>query len=105
VCFEPSVGSEITKTRPAVVVSADGVGALPVKLVVPLTEWKRHFEESPWHVKLEPTSTNGLQKTSAADVLQLKSAALERFTTRMGRLAAAQLEDIVLAIAAVIEAQ
>ena len=31
--LDPTVGSEIQKTRPAVVVSSDAVGRLPVKLV------------------------------------------------------------------------
>jgi hypothetical protein len=30
--FDPTVGTEIQKTRPAVVVSSDAVGRLPIKL-------------------------------------------------------------------------
>lgn len=103
VCFDPSVGSELTKTRPAVVVSSDAVGILPIKLVVPLTEWKDRFAENIWHVRIEPSALNQLDKVSAADVLQLKSVALERFTGEKGRLSADELEEIVLAIAAVVE--
>ncbi|MBC6435725.1 type II toxin-antitoxin system PemK/MazF family toxin, partial [Nostoc sp. HG1] len=29
--FDPTVGAEIKKIRPAVVVSSDGVGKLPIK--------------------------------------------------------------------------
>ena len=38
--FDPSVGTEIRKTRPAIVVSSDAVGRLPIKLIAPLTDWK-----------------------------------------------------------------
>ncbi len=38
--LEPTVGAELRKTRPVVVVSSNAVGVLPVKLVAPFTEWK-----------------------------------------------------------------
>jgi mRNA-degrading endonuclease toxin of MazEF toxin-antitoxin module len=38
--FNPSVGAEIQKVRPAVVLSVDGVGLLPLRIVVPVTDWK-----------------------------------------------------------------
>lgn len=37
--FDPSVGAEIRKIRPAVVISSDAVGRLPIKIVVPATEF------------------------------------------------------------------
>ena len=40
--LEPVRGSELQKIRPCVVVSSDGLGKLPVKLVAPITEWKQH---------------------------------------------------------------
>jgi len=36
--LDPTVGQEIRKTRPAVIVSDDSVGVLPLKVIVPLTE-------------------------------------------------------------------
>jgi mRNA interferase MazF len=38
--FDPSVGAEIQKIRPAVVISLDSIGRLPLRIVVPITEWK-----------------------------------------------------------------
>lgn len=35
--LDPTVGSELRKTRPCVVVSPDGLSHLPVHLIVPLT--------------------------------------------------------------------
>lgn len=41
--FDPSVGAEIRKQRPAVVLSVDGIGRLPLRIVVPVTDWNPMF--------------------------------------------------------------
>jgi mRNA interferase MazF len=101
--FDPSVGAEIRKLRPAVVISSDAVGRLPIKIVTPLTEWKVHFRSNVWHVRLDPDGNNGVTKSSAVDALQVKSVAVDRFVTRLGRCSAAVVEEIVAAVALVIE--
>lgn len=77
--FDPTLGSEIKKTRPAVVISSDAVGKLPVKLIVPMTNWDEAFAKNFWHIRIEPDSLNGLSKTSAADALQIRCADRQRF--------------------------
>ena len=52
--FDPTVGAEIKKTRPAVVVGSEAVGILPVKLIAPLTDWKHYFVGNAWHVRIAP---------------------------------------------------
>ena len=105
VSFDPTIGSEIRKTRPAVVVSSDAVGRLPVKLVAPVTDWKPHYSNNLWHVHIEPGSDNGLSKTSAVDALQIRGMDRQRFNRKLGRVSPAIMEEIVLSIAAVIEYQ
>ena len=70
--LDPTIGAEIRKTRPVVIVNSDALGALPIRLVAPITEWKDYFASNVWHVKFEPDRTNGLTKTSAVDTLQLR---------------------------------
>ncbi len=41
--LDPTMGTEIRKTRPVVVINSDAVGTLPIRLVAPLTEWKDSF--------------------------------------------------------------
>jgi mRNA interferase MazF len=101
--FDPTVGSEIRKTRPAVVISSDAVGRLPIKLVAPVTDWKTSFAPNIWHVRINPTPENGLAKPSAVDVLQLRGMDASRFVHRLGYVTDEQVEDIVLAVAAVVE--
>jgi mRNA interferase MazF len=101
--LDPTVGAEIQKRRPGLVISSDYVGRLPMKVVVPITEWNPVFSTNPWHVELDPSPINGLTKKSAIDALQIRSVSLERFSARLGRATADQLEEVLLSIRAVLE--
>jgi mRNA interferase MazF len=101
--LDPTKGQEIQKIRPAVVISSDAVGKLRIKLIVPITDWKPAFAENIWHVHLQPSPANGLIKESAADALQTRSVAYERFCRKRGRLTQTEIEEIVQALAAVVE--
>jgi mRNA interferase MazF len=103
--LDPTVGSEIKKTRPAIVVSSDVIGKLPLKLVVPLTDWKSSFDANLWHVYIEPNSDNQLTKDSAADVLQMRSVDIQRFLKKIGFLTEDDLIEVTLAIALIVEYQ
>lgn len=84
-------------------ISSDAIGKLPLKLVAPVTNWSPAFENNIWHIRLEPNSTNGLSKTSAADALQVRSISVDRFLGRLGRVSQQEFEEVVQAVAAVIE--
>jgi len=38
--LDPTVGAEIKKTRPAIIVNDNSTGKLPLKIIVPITGWK-----------------------------------------------------------------
>lgn len=97
--FDPSEGSEVQKTRPAVVMNVASVGRLPLRMVVPITGWDNRWATVPWLVYLKRTARNGLEKDSAADCFQVKSVSLGRFASRIGILAADEIEQIAAAIA------
>ncbi|MBI4287620.1 MAG: type II toxin-antitoxin system PemK/MazF family toxin [Chloroflexi bacterium] len=101
--FDPTIGAEINKTRPAVVVSSDAVGKLPVKLIAPITEWKQHYARNLWHVRIGPDRFNNLEKDSAVDALQLRSVDVRRFVRRMGRVSSTIMEEIAAAISMIVE--
>jgi mRNA interferase MazF len=103
--FDPTVGAEIRKTRPAVVVSADAVGILPVKSVAPITDWKDRYAHTSWHVRIDPDALNGLAKVSVVDALQLRGADTQRLVKKLGRLSAATMDEIAAVIAAIVEYQ
>jgi len=97
--FDPSVGAEIRKIRPAVVVSVDTIGRLPLRIVVPVTDWQSTFAQLPWFVYLPASSANGLTKDSGADTFQVKSVSENRFVRFIGTISANALDDIASAVA------
>ena len=71
--LDPTKGSEIQKRRPAVIVNDDILGRLPLKIIVPVTDWKDRCTIAPWMIKIIPNSINGLSKESAIDSFQVRS--------------------------------
>lgn len=47
ISLDPTVGAEIKKTRPAIIVNDNTLGKLPLKIVVPLTDWKERYMIAP----------------------------------------------------------
>ncbi len=84
--FNPTKGSEIGKCRPAVVISADDIGKLSLKIVVPVTDWKPHYQNESWFTHLSASLKNGLSKESGADGFQVKSVSLDRFKEKLGEV-------------------
>jgi mRNA interferase MazF len=101
--LSPTIGAEIQKTRPAVIVNDDAIGILPLKVVVPITEWKERYTQAPWMVRLEPAPGNGLMKPSTADAFQVRSVSEQRFVRRMGTLSAQFMEHIESALRVVLK--
>jgi len=97
--FDPAIGAEIRKLRPALVISLDGVGRLPLRIVVPITDWRPVFANLSWFVLLPASPDNGLSKDSGADAFQVKSVSESRFVLRLGVVTDAQLDEIASAIA------
>jgi mRNA interferase MazF len=97
--FNPTIGAEIRKVRPAIVISVPAIGRLPLRIVVPLTDWKPRYAIASWLVSVPVTATNGLTKDSGADAFQVKSLSENRFVRRLGDTTSQQLQDIVAAVA------
>ena len=97
--FDPTLGVEITKDRPAVVVNVPEVGRLLLHIVVPVTEWDAGYATLPWHTKLEASALNGLSKDSSADSFQVKSVSVMRFESRVGEVSSEELKNIIAGIA------
>ncbi len=100
--LDPAIGSEIRKVRPAVIVSDDAVGILPLKVIVPITEWNERYAIAPWLVKIMPDSINGLEKISAGDAFQVRSVSAQIFVKQIGRLSEKTVQKIINALAQVL---
>jgi mRNA interferase MazF len=77
--FDSTKGSEIGKSRPAIVISSNSIGKLPLRIVVPITSWQLKFDSSSWLIKLTKNSSNNLSNDSCADTFQVKSVSKQRF--------------------------
>lgn len=107
--LDPTKGSEIQKKRPCVIISTDAVRRLPVRIIVPLTDWQDSFGASPFHVRVEVDDAvafqaAGLRKGGAADVMQVRCVSERRFGDYIAVMAADKMEEIAAAVAAVVEA-
>lgn len=101
--LKPTKGAEIEKERPCVVVSSDRMHKIPLKLVVPVTGWNDHYQNYIWHIKIKPNPQNGLTKISSANAFQVRTVSVERFTRYRGYVSQDVIDDIVSAIAIVVE--
>ena len=84
--LDPTVGAEMNKTRPAVIVNDDQLGILPLKIIVPITDWKEHYSVAPWMIAIDPSNQNGLIKKSSIDCFQIRSISKSRLIKRIGQI-------------------
>ena len=103
--FRGYIGTEIQKTRPAVVVNINSIKHLKIRLVAPITSWKKDYSGKIWFINIKPTNSNGLRWESAVDTMQVKGIDVQRFVEKRGKLTATQMDDITAAIAAIIDYQ
>ena len=100
--LDPTIGTEISKTRPAVIVNDDRIGILPLKVIVPITDWKEIFSTRPWMVRIEPSLENGLNKISGVDTFQVRSVSENRLLKRLGQVDNDTMQQISEALALVL---
>jgi mRNA interferase MazF len=90
--FDPSVGTEIRKTRPAVVISNDVANSRTSKItLLPLTSTIRKI---PLIVIVQPDAQNGLDKESLIRVPDVSTFDKIRLKRRLGSLKTAQMTEI-----------
>lgn len=97
--FAPQVGTEITKQRPAVIVSVNGIAAFPTRLVVPFRERKASHSSIVYFVAMQPSTSNGLTKESTADCVQMKSLDHQRFLRKLGELSMTEFQAVMDGVA------
>ncbi|MDO9085095.1 MAG: type II toxin-antitoxin system PemK/MazF family toxin [Anaerolineaceae bacterium] len=101
--LDPTIGAEIKKTRPAVIISSNDLGTLPLRIIAPITEWKPHYTQVPWMVKILPNQNTGITKISAIDLFQIRSVSTNRFIRQLGIIDEKTLKLTLNAVAEVLE--
>lgn len=102
VSLDPTIGAEIRKTRPAIIVNDNTLGKLPLKIIVPITDWKDRYAIASWMVKITADKHNKLTKDSAADCFQIRSVAEERCVKKLGQVDDDVVDKIRKALATVL---
>lgn len=100
--LDPTMGAEIKKSRPAIIVNDNALGRLPLKIIVPITDWKDKYAIASWMIKVPPDKENGLNKISAADSFQVRSVSQERFIKQLGTVSDAIMDEIRVGLAKVL---
>jgi mRNA interferase MazF len=95
--LEPTVGVEIKKARPVVVVSSDSLNSphWKMRIVVPCSAWQERFQDKFFKVRIPASEETGLKKESAAIVLQVRSLSLDRFQDRLGQVTPNILQELL----------
>jgi mRNA interferase MazF len=96
--LDPTIGAEIKKTRPCVIVNDNTVGVLPLKIVAPITDYKDKFKDVPWMVTIIPGDDNGLDKKSVIDLFQVRSVAEERLVRSIGTIGGDRMQSVKAAL-------
>ena len=90
--FDPVEGQEQSGRRPAVIISGNTMNNnLTLVMVCPLTSKVHNYKGNP---VIEPTSENGLKKTSEILVFQTRAVLKNRLRKKLGVIDIKHLEDI-----------
>ena len=92
--FDPTVGHEIKKTRPALIIQNDiGNRFSSLTIVAAITSTISPVPY-PVEVVIEPTTANGLEVRSSIRLDQIRTVDRQRLSKRLGRLDAQDMESI-----------
>ena len=98
----PTLGDEISKIRPAIIVNNDAIGTLRLKIIIPITGWNDAFSAVPWMIRLDPNTENQLSKPSVADTFQIRSVSQQRLVRQLGVVDQATMQSISQALVIVL---
>src|SRR5258708_32280618 len=94
VSFDPTVGYEIRKTRPALIIQNDvGNQYSPLTIVAAITS-KVSAEVFPVEVILDPASSSGLSIRSAIRLDQIRTVDRQRLVRRLGIVDGAMMRRV-----------
>ncbi len=95
--LNPTIGDEISKQRPVVVLGVEAIG-LNLTIIVPLTTWKNDFGKI-WHmIPIQNKTSNGLQAYSGANCYQIRSISNQRFCRKLGAVSSTELQEITACV-------
>jgi len=100
--LDPTIGDEIKKRRPVIILNGGHDKHLKLAIAVPVTTWSPYWDENPFFVTLEPDSKNGLSKKSSVDCFQIRSISHNRFAKKIGNISNDEINLIRKSIALIL---
>ena len=91
--LEPTIGYEIQKERPVLIIDDDCSALVQMRMVIPITSWQDKFCAYPWLVKITANAQNKLKNDSALNIQQTRYLSTLRFSTKIGIIDRALLEQ------------
>ena len=101
--LDPTIGDEIKKRRPVVVLNEGHDKHLKLAIVVPVTAWSSYWEKNPFFVSLEPNTKSGLKKKSVVDCFQIRAVSHHRFVEKIGDISNYEIDRIKKSIALILD--
>ena len=101
--LDPTIGDEIKKRRPVVVLNGGHDKHLRLAIVVPVSAWSSYWEKNPFFVSLEPNTKNGLRKKSVVDCFQIRAISHNRFVDKIGELSSDEIVRIKRSITLILD--
>lgn len=87
--FNPTIGKEIKKTRPAIVIDSEGFGYDEMRIVLPFSSVKDYNKDlinaALWLIRVDDYQSLGLSEWSFINTHQIKSCDLKRFKSKIGK--------------------
>ena len=100
--LDPTIGDEIKKRRPVIIINGGHDKHLKLAIVVPVTAWSPYWDDNPFFVTLEPNSKNGLNKKSSIDCFQIRAISHNRFVKKIGNISNEEISAIKKSIALIL---
>ena len=100
--LDPTIGDEIKKRRPVIILNGGHDKHLKLAIVVPVTAWSPYWDENPFFVTLKPNAKNGLSKKSSVDCFQVRAISHNRFVKKIGKISNTEIHLIKMAIALIL---
>ena len=101
--LDPTIGQEIKKIRPVVIINPGDSKNLDLAIVVPITNWQKAWENNPFFVSLFPTDSNNLKKKSAIDCFQIRAISHQRFISKIGEITPEQMNQVKASLALILD--
>ena len=101
VFLDPTLGSEQSGRRPAVIISGNLVNNnIRILIVCPLTSKLKNYEGN---LILSPNERNGLKSKSEVMTIHIRSLAKERFKRKIGKLTNSEMSVILESLSKIIK--